>query len=133
MTEESLLLVTDSVPRPIQQAQQLVEPDFRLMLALQAAQQRFCRERSESTGQSHRVCLARLPDADGLPDVAGRGTELPLPQEPGRGPKMVDRIRTGVSKGEDTSVCLLNHKADGTPFWNQFFVAALRDARTGPS
>ena len=27
MTEESLLLVTDSVPRPIQQAQQLVEPD----------------------------------------------------------------------------------------------------------
>ena len=26
------------------------------------------------------------------------------------------------------SVCLLNYKADGTPFWNQFFVAALRDA-----
>ena len=24
--------------------------------------------------------------------------------------------------------CLLNYKADGTPFWNQFFVAALRDA-----
>ena len=23
----------------------------------------------------------------------------------------------------------LNYKADGTPFWNQFFVAALRDAR----
>lgn len=30
--------------------------------------------------------------------------------------------------GIDTSVCLLNYKADGTPFWNQFFVAALRDA-----
>lgn len=41
---------------------------------------------------------------------------------------MVDRIRTGVAAGEDTSVCLLNYKADGTPFWNQFFVAALRDA-----
>lgn len=27
----------------------------------------------------------------------------------------------------DTSVCLMNYKADGTPFWNQFFVAALRD------
>ena len=24
--------------------------------------------------------------------------------------------------------CILNYKADGTPFWNQFFVAALRDA-----
>ena len=22
----------------------------------------------------------------------------------------------------------MNYKADGTPFWNQFFVAALRDA-----
>jgi hypothetical protein len=22
----------------------------------------------------------------------------------------------------------LNYKADGTPFWNQFFVAALRDS-----
>ena len=31
-------------------------------------------------------------------------------------------------EGIDTSVCLLNYKADGTPFWNQFFVAALRDA-----
>lgn len=27
----------------------------------------------------------------------------------------------------DTSVCLMNYKADGTPFWNQFFVAALKD------
>ena len=41
---------------------------------------------------------------------------------------MVDHIRDGVRDGKDTSVCLLNYKADGTPFWNQFFVAALRDA-----
>ena len=41
---------------------------------------------------------------------------------------MVDIIRKGVHEGADTSVCLLNYKADGTPFWNQFFVAALRDA-----
>lgn len=36
-------------------------------------------------------------------------------------------IRKGVETGADTSVCLLNYKADGTPFWNQFFVAPLRD------
>ena len=41
---------------------------------------------------------------------------------------MVDHIREGVKDGKDTSVCLLNYKADGTPFWNQFFVAALRDS-----
>lgn len=28
----------------------------------------------------------------------------------------------------DTSVCLLNYKADGTPFYNQIYVAPLRDA-----
>lgn len=33
-----------------------------------------------------------------------------------------------MADGSDISVCLLNYKADGTPFWNQFFVAALRDA-----
>lgn len=32
-----------------------------------------------------------------------------------------------IEKGEDASVCFLNYKADGTPFWNQFFVAPLRD------
>jgi hypothetical protein len=36
-------------------------------------------------------------------------------------------IRKGISEGSDTSVCLLNYRADGTTFWNQFFVAALRD------
>ena len=126
-TEESLLLVTDSVPRPIQQAQQLVEPDFRLMLALQAAQQNFA------------VSDPSLPDNPIV--YASRGFltrratrcrrswgNCRFLQGPGTDPKMVDRIRTGVAAGEDTSVCLLNYKADGTPFWNQFFVAALRDA-----
>jgi PAS domain S-box-containing protein len=49
-------------------------------------------------------------------------------QGPGTDPAAVDIIRRGVALGEDTSVCLLNYMADGTPFWNQFFVAALRDS-----
>ena len=40
----------------------------------------------------------------------------------------VDIIRKGVEEGRDVSVCLLNYKADGSPFWNQFFVSALRDS-----
>jgi len=39
----------------------------------------------------------------------------------------VEKIRKGVETGEDTTVCLLNYRADGSTFWNQFFVAALRD------
>jgi len=40
-------------------------------------------------------------------------------------PKQVTKIRDAISKGTDISVCLLNYKKCGTPFWNQFFVAAL--------
>ena len=42
--------------------------------------------------------------------------------------KAIDVIRTAVANGTDATVCLLNYKADGTPFWNQLFIAALRDA-----
>ena len=67
------------------------------------------------------------PDADGLPDVRSWGGTVGSCRarartEDGR------PDQNGVAAGEDTSVCLLNYKADGTPFWNQFFVAALRDA-----
>lgn len=41
----------------------------------------------------------------------------------------VETIRRGLANGEDVSVTLLNYTADGTPFWNKLFVAALRDAQ----
>ena len=34
----------------------------------------------------------------------------------------------GFAKGKDMSVCLLNYKADGTSFWNQFSVTALKNS-----
>ena len=40
-------------------------------------------------------------------------------------PKQVTKIRDAIEKGRDVSVCLLNYKKDGTPFWNHFFVAPL--------
>lgn len=41
----------------------------------------------------------------------------------------VEEIRKGLASGEDVSVTLLNYMADGTPFWNKLFIAALRDAQ----
>mmetsp|Transcript_47603 Transcript_47603/g.107987 ORF Transcript_47603/g.107987 Transcript_47603/m.107987 type:complete len:178 (-) Transcript_47603:279-812(-) len=61
-----------------------------------------------------------------LSDVLGRNCRFL--QGPGTDQRSVNKIREGVSKGEDTSVCLLNYKADGTQFWNHFFVAALRNS-----
>jgi hypothetical protein len=40
----------------------------------------------------------------------------------------VEIIRHGIEDNRDVSVCLLNYKADGSPFWNQFFLSALKDS-----
>mmetsp|Transcript_16306 Transcript_16306/g.38016 ORF Transcript_16306/g.38016 Transcript_16306/m.38016 type:complete len:470 (+) Transcript_16306:152-1561(+) len=106
----------------------LTEPDYRLMLNLVQAQQNFT------------VSDPSLPDnpivyaSEGFLKLTGYtreqviGRNCRFLQGPKTDQKMVDHIRDGVKDGKDTSVCLLNYKADGTPFWNQFFVAALRDA-----
>jgi PAS domain S-box-containing protein len=49
-------------------------------------------------------------------------------QGPGTNPQAVEVIRKAIATGTDATVCLLNYKADGTAFWNQFFIAALRDS-----
>ena len=49
-------------------------------------------------------------------------------QGPATDPRAVDIIRKAIANGSDATTCLLNYKADGTPFWNQFFIAALRDS-----
>jgi len=41
----------------------------------------------------------------------------------------VDKISKALSLGEDVSVTFVNYTADGTPFWNKLFIAALRDSQ----
>ena len=106
----------------------LMEPDFRLMSALSGSQQNFA------------ISDPSLPDnpivyvSQGFLDLTGYtldqvlGRNCRFLQGPGTDQNAVEVIRKGIAEGIDTSVCLLNYKADGTPFWNQFFVAALRDA-----
>lgn len=106
----------------------LMEPDFRLMSALSGSQQNFA------------ISDPSLPDnpivyvSQGFLDLTGYtldqvlGRNCRFLQGPGTDQSAVDVIRKGIREGVDTSVCLLNYRADGTPFWNQFFVAALRDA-----
>lgn len=106
----------------------LMEPDYRLMSALSGSQQNFA------------ISDPSLPDnpivyvSQGFLDLTGYtldqvlGRNCRFLQGPGTDQAAVDVIRKGVREGTDTSVCLLNYKADGCPFWNQFFVAALRDA-----
>mmetsp|Transcript_29835 Transcript_29835/g.40990 ORF Transcript_29835/g.40990 Transcript_29835/m.40990 type:complete len:371 (-) Transcript_29835:129-1241(-) len=105
----------------------LDDPDYSLVKALQTAQQNFV------------ISDPSLPDnpivyaSQGFLTLTGYtldkvlGRNCRFLQGPDTDPKAVDRIRKGIEKGEDTTVCLLNYRIDGTTFWNQFFIAALRD------
>ncbi len=105
----------------------LDDPDYSLVKALQTAQQNFV------------ISDPALPDnpivyaSQGFLNLTGYtlsevlGRNCRFLQGPYTDPRAVDRIRKGVEKGDDTTVVLLNYRKDGSTFWNQFFVAALRD------
>mmetsp|Transcript_13741 Transcript_13741/g.20024 ORF Transcript_13741/g.20024 Transcript_13741/m.20024 type:complete len:534 (-) Transcript_13741:206-1807(-) len=109
-------------------AKELVRSDFCLIESLTSGQQNFV------------LSDPRLPDnpivfaSPGFYELTGYtqdqvlGRNCRFLQGPGTDPRAVDVIRTAVANGTDATACLLNYKADGTPFWNQFFIAALRDA-----
>ena len=98
------------------------------MMALQSAQQNFAVSDPSLPDNPIVYASAGFLALTGyrMAQVVGRNCRFL--QGPQTDPAAVARIRDGVAAGTDTSVCLLNYKADGTPFWNQFFVAALRDA-----
>lgn len=106
----------------------LLKSDFSLIESLTSGQQNFV------------LSDPRLPDnpivfaSPGFYELTGYTREEVLGrncrflQGEGTDPKAVDVIRTAIKSGSDATACLLNYKADGTPFWNQLFVGALRDA-----
>lgn len=105
----------------------LDDPDYSLVKALQTAQQNFVI--SDPSAPDNPIVYASqgFLTLTGycLDEVLGRNCRFL--QGPHTNPKSVDKIRQGIEKGEDTTVVLLNYRKDGSTFWNQFFIAALRD------
>ena len=105
----------------------LNEADHRLMSALSESLQTFVI--SDPSLPDHPIVYA----SQGFLDLTGYsqnevvGRNCRFLQGPETDQNAVDIIRKGIKDGLDTSVCLLNYKADGTPFWNEFFIAALKD------
>ncbi|NGO90121.1 MAG: EAL domain-containing protein, partial [Halomonas sp.] len=48
-------------------------------------------------------------------------------QGPESDPDMVERLRHGIQHQHETHVTLCNYRKDGTPFWNDLYVAPVRD------
>lgn len=118
------VLTTDGVNATVT----LDDPDYSLVKALQTAQQNFVI--TDPSQPDNPIVFASQGFLDltlyNLSQVIGRNCRFL--QGPLTNQKTVERIRNGINRKEDTSVVLLNYRADGTTFWNQFFIAALRDS-----
>jgi len=113
--------------RPDEATKTLDDPDYSLVKALQTAQQNFVITDPSMPDNPIVYASQGFLSLTGynLDQVLGRNCRFL--QGPGTDPRTVARIRSGIEKGEDTTTVLLNYRADQTTFWNQFFVAALRD------
>lgn len=118
-----IVATQSSVPTAV-----LEKADFSLIKAIQAAQRSFV------------ITDPSLPDnpiifaSQGFLDLCGYkldevlGRNCRFLQGPNTDPKQVEILREGILAGRDTSVCLLNYRADGSQFYNQIFLAALRNS-----
>jgi PAS domain S-box-containing protein len=106
----------------------LEKDDFNLIQAIQAAQRSFVITDPSLPDNPIIFASKGFLELSGyqLEDVLGRNCRFL--QGPKTDPLQARALREGIERGEDTSVCLLNYRADGTEFYNQIFVAALRDA-----
>jgi PAS domain S-box-containing protein len=111
-----------------QHARILMEPDYRLIQSLILSQQNFVLSDPSMPDNPIIYCSDGFCKLSGYKRDEIIGRNCRFLQGPGTDPAAVNIIREGVAAGRDISVCLLNYKADGTPFWNQFFVGALRDS-----
>lgn len=107
----------------------LDDPDYSLVKALQTAQQNFVITDPNLPDNPIVFASAGFLTLTGytLDQVLGRNCRFL--QGPDTDPRAVAKIRDAIAEGQDCSVCLLNYRIDGSTFWNQFFVAALRDGR----
>lgn len=112
---------------PAEATRTLDDPDYSLVKALQTAKQNFVI--SDPSVPDNPIVYASQGFLSltgySLEEVLGRNCRFL--QGPLTDPRAVEKIRRGIEKGEDTTIVLLNYRKDGSTFWNQFFIAALRD------
>lgn len=106
----------------------LDKSDFSLMQSLSAGQQCFVLSDPKLPDNPIVFATPGFYKLTGYTSKEVLGRNCRFLQGPGTDTRAVDVIRKAVASGSDATVCLLNYKADGTPFWNQFFIGALRDS-----
>jgi len=112
-----------------QQSQRAVfgASDFELLESLTKEQQSFVLTDPRLPDNPIVYASRAFTDLTGYQRDQVIGRNCRFLQGPGTDEKALATIREGIEAGRDVTVRILNFKADGTPFWNQFFLAALHD------
>mmetsp|Transcript_20370 Transcript_20370/g.23612 ORF Transcript_20370/g.23612 Transcript_20370/m.23612 type:complete len:513 (-) Transcript_20370:269-1807(-) len=107
----------------------LTRQDFNLMSSVKDSQRAFVI--TDPSLQDNPIVYVSegFLELSGFPSEQVLGRNCRFLQGPETSQKKVDEIRQGLSVGDDVSVTFINYCADGTPFWNKLFIAALRDAQ----
>ena len=109
-------------------AAEMDQQDFNLVRSVQQSQHSFII--TDPCLQDNPIVFA----SDGFLKVTGYAREDVLGrncrflQGPLTSKAKLESIRRGVAAAEDVTVTMVNYMADGTPFWNKLFIAALRDS-----
>lgn len=105
---------------------QLENPDYKLVQALTVSQQNFVVSDPNLPDNPIVFASAGFYRLTGYSASEVIGRNCRFLQGPGTDPTSIAIIREGIAAGKDVATCLINYRKDGTPFWNQFFVAPLR-------
>eukprot|EP00605_Chrysophyceae_sp_TOSAG23-4_P001144 GSChrysophyteH1.ASY1.ANO1.1251.1 assembled CDS len=103
------------------------EAETFLVKAMQAAQQNFVISDPNQPDNPIIFASAGFLSLTGYTKEQVIGRNCRFLQGAATEPAAVRSIREALAKYEDVTVCLVNYRADGTPFWNQLFVAPLKD------
>ena len=121
--EEASLLAGDGVDGNCS----LDNQDYNLVRALQQAQQNFVI--SDPSLPDNPIVFATLGflTLTGYTMSAVLGRNCRFLQGPETNLRTIALLSEAVKQGKDYTTVVLNYRADGTSFWNQLFIAALRD------
>lgn len=103
--------------RRVPSALKLMSPSYQSVKALSESQANFILTNPNLPGCPIIFASPGFLELTGYEASQVIGKNCRLLQGPGTDPVTVSIIRNNLAQGRDTSVCILNYKADGTPFW----------------
>uniref|UniRef100_A0A6S8IZY1 LOV domain-containing protein n=1 Tax=Amphora coffeiformis TaxID=265554 RepID=A0A6S8IZY1_9STRA len=126
---DALEKLPPSVLEAIGEGAEVASEDFNLVTSIQRSQHAFII--TDPSLQDNPIVFA----SEGFLQLTGYAREQVLGrncrflQGTESNPEKIKEISTALANGDDVGVTLINYMADGTPFWNKLFIAALRDAQ----